>query len=160
MLSFEYGRFEDQGFDAYSFNRFAIDARGYLPLGTRQRVLALRAYGNFDEPDSGHRVPFYLQQSLGGPQTLRGYDNFRFRGEEVVLFQAEYRWEASPAVELAVFIDAGAVSRLDQNVDLDDLKTDWGFGLRFKNWRTVFLRFEYARGDEGSRFVFNTNAVF
>jgi len=160
FVSLHYARFDDREDDAFDFHRFSFDARGYVPLGARQRVLALRAYGNFDRASGDARVPFYLQQSLGGTQSLRGFQHFRFRGDELVLFQAEYRWEASPVVELAAFVDAGAVAATGTGVDLDDLETDWGLGLRLKNWRTVFLRFEVARSDEATRFVFNTNAVF
>jgi len=160
FVSLHYARFDGREDDAYDFDRLSFDARGYVPLGARQRVLALRAYGNFDRASGDARVPFYLQQSLGGTQSLRGFQHFRFRGDELVLFQAEYRWEASPAVELAAFVDAGAVAATGGSVNLDDLETDWGLGLRLKNWRTVFLRFEVARSDEATRFVFNTNAVF
>jgi hypothetical protein len=160
MLALEYARFDDRDLQEFSFNRFSFDARGYLPLGSRQRVLALRGYLTLDETDSGNRVPFYFQEALGGSQTLRGYENFRFRGEKLLLLQAEYRWEAAPILELAFFVDAGTVSREDASLDLDDLKTDWGFGLRFKNWRAVFLRLEVAKSNETTRLVFNTNAVF
>ena len=49
-------------------------------------------------------MPFYLQSFLGGSHTLRAYASQRFRGEKLALFQAEYRWEAAPAVELALFV--------------------------------------------------------
>jgi hypothetical protein len=160
FVSLHYARFDDREEDAYDFDRFSYDARGYVPLGAKQRVLALRAFGSFDRPADGARVPFYLQQSLGGTESLRGFQHFRFRGDELVLFQAEYRWEASPAIELAAFLDAGAVAAAGSGPDLDDLETDWGLGLRIKNWRTVFLRFEVARSSEGTRFVFNTSSVF
>ena len=160
LLAIEYSRFDDRNLDQHSFDRWAVDARGYLPLGSVQRTLALRAWANIDDPGEGQSVPFYLQETLGGPRTLRGFENFRFRGEKVLLLQAEYRWAPSPAVEMALFVDSGTVSDPGEDLDLDTLKTNWGVGLRFKSFRSVILRFEFATGDEGGRFVFDTRGIF
>ena len=160
MVAIEYSRYDDRDLDQFSFDRWAIDARGYLPLGSVQRTLALRAWANYDDPDEGQSVPFYLQETIGGTRSLRGFENFRFRGEKVLLLQAEYRWEASPAVEMALFVDSGTVAPDGEDLELDGLKTNWGVGLRFKSFRSVILRFEFATGDEGGRFVFDTRGVF
>ena len=152
-------RYDDMQGDRFRFNRFALDARGFVPLGNPQRLIALRVRGFFDDPVSG-RVPFYLSESLGGSPTLRGFDSFRFRGEKVVLGQAEYRWLAAPPIELAVFYDIGTVSESGADLDFDDLKSNWGFGLRIKNFRTTLVRFDYARSFETSVFMFRLSSGF
>ncbi len=71
MVAGTLGRFDDRTERAFSFNRFGIDARGFIPLGSRQRILALRGAWLIDEADPGHQVPFFMQMSLGGSHTLK-----------------------------------------------------------------------------------------
>jgi outer membrane protein assembly factor BamA len=160
MLGVEFGYYDDRGSDAFEFTDWALDARGYVPLWSPQRVLALRTlyYGSYT-PD-GARMPFYMQETLGGSHTLRGYEGLRFRGEDVLSLQAEYRWEAHPAVEFTLFTDTGTVSEEDQSVDLDTLKWDAGWGLRLKAYRFLVFRLDHARGDEGQRFLARLSASY
>lgn len=160
MLGLAYANANDSNDEAFRFDRFAADTRAFVPLGSFQRVLALRSLLLFDRTPPGHRVPFYLQGSLGSSHTLRGYDSFRFRGEDIVLFQAEYRWEASPALEFAVFTDGGTVTETGTRVDLSKMRWDYGYGIRLKNYRAVFFRFDHAFGDERSRALFRVSAGF
>jgi hypothetical protein len=152
-------RYDDRNGDAYRFDRLAADGRVYLPLGHRQRVLALRTYYSQDDPAPGARVPFYLQASLGSSKTLRGYESQRFRGERVLLLQGEYRVEAAPALEVALFVDAGTVSVLRDD-PLGDFRTDWGVGLRIKTHEAVLVRMDAAWGDEGFKFALRFSPVF
>jgi hypothetical protein len=153
-------RFDDREGDAYRFDRFAADARAFLPLGSPQRVLALRTVASTDRAADGAVVPFYMQRTMGGSQTLRGYDNFRFRGERMLLLQAEYRWEANPAVELALFIDGGRASSHEDGWSLEDMHTSWGVGLRVKTYDAVRFRFDVAWSEETTRFLVRLGPSF
>jgi hemolysin activation/secretion protein len=82
---------------------------------------------------------------------MRGYPSFRFRGEKSLSLQAEYRWEAAPALELAVFVDAGRVYRPEEALGLDGLRASGGFGIRLKTYDDVLVRFDVGWGDEGGR---------
>ena len=64
MLGFSWTRFDDRGSEQSDFNRFAVDGRYYLTLGSDQRVLALRFFTSLDDDDPGSQVPFYLQETL------------------------------------------------------------------------------------------------
>jgi hypothetical protein len=160
MFALSASRFDDRGDDRYRFDRLAADARLFLPLGTTQRVLALRGLVSADRPAEGSRVPFYLQETLGGSHTLRGYRSFRFRGEKLVLLQAEYRWEAAPAVELAAFFDAGRVASHLADWSLRDLQTSYGLGLRVKTHEHVLLRFDLGRSAEETRLLLRVGPSF
>lgn len=160
LLALQYSAFRDREDGLYDFDRFAFDARAFLPLGDPQRVLALRGWLNLDEPRPGAAVPFWAQQTLGGSRSLRGYRDFRFSGAKLLLLQAEYRWEAAPAVELAAFVDAGTVANAGDALDLDELATDWGFGLRVKTFRSVVARLDWAKGEEGSRILLSFSPAF
>lgn len=150
---------EDRSGEEFGFTRVAGDVRGFLSLGSDQRVLALRAHVSSDNPDRGGRVPFYLQENLGGSHTLRGFESFRFRDDKLLLLQAEYRWYPGPAVELALFADAGRVAPRVEDL-FQRLEADFGIGLRFKSSLVTYLRLDFARSREGWRTLVRFNQVF
>jgi hypothetical protein len=151
MVGLEATRYDDRDSREFAFTRLAVDARGYLSLGSPQRVLAVRALVSRDRADEGARVPFYLMEELSDSHKLRGYSTFRYRGERTVALSAEYRWEAAPALELAVFADAGRAFRPEESWSLSDLRGSLGFGLRIKTHDAVVGRLEVARGVETTR---------
>jgi hypothetical protein len=148
------------GSDAFSFNRLSLDARHAWSLGSPQRVLALRTYASAARADSGSRVPFYLQDTLGDSHTLRGFADFRFRGNAVVLLSAEYRWELIPALELALFQDAGAAGERVSDLRLAQLRGDFGAGLRLKRSDSGLFRLDVARSTEETRVLASTSFSF
>ncbi|MET0553595.1 MAG: BamA/TamA family outer membrane protein [Vicinamibacteria bacterium] len=151
MVGLEVTRYDDRDSTEFAFTRTALDARGYLSLGSPQRVVAVRALVSRDRADDGARVPFYLMEELSDSHRLRGYQTFRYRGERTVALSAEYRWEAAPALELAVFADAGRAFRPEESWSLSDLRGAVGFGIRIKTHDAVIGRLEFARGAESSR---------
>jgi surface antigen Omp85-like protein len=160
MVAVGAARYDERGGDEFTFNRFAADARGYLALGSPQRVLAARAFALSDRPEDGSRVPFYFQEALGGSHTLRGFQSFRFRGEKVLLLQAEYRWEPWPALELALFADAGRAFRSDEAFSVEGLESDFGLGVRLKSSEDVLARFDVAKSREDLRFLLRFGPSF
>jgi len=144
-------RNEQRQGEAFEFTRLLVDARGYIPLGTDQRVLALRLWTTLDRAEPGARVPFYLQNTLGGDSLLRGFPAARFRAEKLLGLSAEYRWEAAPPVELALFADAGQAAATVDAFALARLETSWGFGVRFKTSRGVIARIDVARSGGSTR---------
>lgn len=160
VLAATWQRYDQRGGgDDQSFNRVAADARLYVTLGSSQRVLALRGYASQDDPGAGARVPFYLLSHLGSSHTLRAFASQRFRGERLALAQAEYRWEASPAIEFAAFVDSGAVAATRDD-SLGSFRTDGGIGLRLKSHEATLLRFDFAWGSEGGSFLFRFSPAF
>ena len=151
-------RFDDRTDGLYSFDRVEVDLQQYVPLYKDRRVLALRALGSV----SGNgTVPFYLQRTLGGPDDLRGFRRFRFRDENMLLLQAEYRWEIFTAMDGAIFYDAGTVAPKPSDLALDGLDHDYGIGFRFGTKNGVFLRVEGAFGSrEGKHFIMRWGHVF
>jgi hypothetical protein len=160
MVALATSRFDDTSEGAFSFNRYGIDTRAFLPLGSPQRVLALRGALLIDNADTNNDVPFFMQRSLGGSHTLRGFDSFRWRGEELMLYQAEYRWEPLPFWDLNAFIEAGAVGTETEDLSFSNLEVDWGFGTRFKTYRDVVLRFEIAFSRETTRYYVRGSTSF
>ena len=150
LYSLSLAKYMDRDGDDFDFYRIAFDARQYIPLWSEQRILALHFYTSLDEESGNSRVPFYLMQTLGGSDTVRGYSDFRFRDNNLLLISTEYRWEPTPAVELALFYDVGKVFHERSDFDFSDLKKGYGFGIRFKTKKDVFLRLDLGHSEEGT----------
>ena len=142
-----------------SFSRVALDGRYFLPATSRS-VVALRFLTSRDFADSGGRVPFYLQQTLGGGDVLRGFDRGRVRGTSLVTMSAEYRFDVHKYVELAAFGDAGQVTQSFLDIAPGRFETSWGFGVRAKHKGNVMFRTDVAFSREGHRLIFSAGPVF
>lgn len=154
-------RYVDEGTGHYSFNRLDVDLRQYVPFLHDRRVLAFRALASFSGTATGDEVPFYFQRTLGGSDTLRGFRDFRFRDRNLLLLQAEYRWEVFPALDAALFYDTGMVGATADDLDVDDFESDYGFGFRFGTNRGVFLRIDAAFGSrDGKRYFIKWSRAF
>lgn len=160
LLMLGLSRFEDRNGGPFEFTRAAGDVRVYVPLFTHKHVVAARVLVSVDWPDAGGQVPFYLQSPLGGSRLLRGYPSFRFRDDALAAFSAEYRFEPMPKLELAVFYDAGEVAASLSALDVSDLKTAWGGGIRVKSKNRMLLRFDVARSRETTRYLVKSSAAF
>jgi outer membrane protein assembly factor BamA len=160
LLAAGFGRYDDRGGGAFSFNRVEFDARHYIPVGSTVRILALRFFTSFDNADSEAEVPYYFQRTLGGGDALRGFREFRFRDRNLLYMSGEYRWEPVRAVELAVFYDAGKVFSRRADFDFSGLKKSVGFGVRFKAPGSVVFRIDTARSSEGTRVFFKFGPSF
>jgi outer membrane translocation and assembly module TamA len=62
--------------------------------------------------------------------------------------------------ESAVFYDTGKVVARTGDLDLNHLKHDVGFGVRFHAPLVTVLRVDVARSNEGTRLVFATGPSF
>ena len=152
-------RYADRDLDQFSFNGWDVDLRQYIPFVHDTHMLALRAWASSSEPSDGDSVPFYLQPTLGGSNSLRGFRTFRFRDRSALLMQAEYRWRINEFVTGALFYDTGAVAPTLE--DIGRLERDYGFGLRVGSRSTVAFRVDVAFGGrEGTRFLVRFDDVF
>ncbi len=153
-------RYEQINSNRFDFTRLITDIKGYIPLGYRSRILALRFRTSHSNPDEGALVPFYLMETLGGAKTIRGFDEFRFRDRRNLLLQAEYRWEVWAYVDMTVFVDAGKVFSDINDFNLKDLHTGYGIGLRVHTPAGFRLRFDLAGSREGIKFHVSSGPSF
>jgi outer membrane protein assembly factor BamA len=150
--------FHDQNYSQYSFRRVEADASQYIPLLHKSWVLALRGRMAMSETSAGQEVPFYLLPTLGGPTTLRGFSDYRFRDRNLLLLNAEYRWPIFRALDGALFYDAGTVSA--HALSIQHPHTDYGAGVRLHSTTRTLVRLDFARSREGSRVIFSFTAPF
>ena len=148
VLRGEVAVYDDRDLDRFDFNRVAAEVQVHIPLGVRSRTLALRARTSRSVAASGSEVPFYLMETLGGGSTIRGFREYRFRDARTLLMSAEYRWELWTYLDFALFADAGKVFSESSDLDLHDLETAVGFGLRGHGPGGTVIRFDLARSRE------------
>jgi outer membrane protein assembly factor BamA len=157
----QFSMWNDRDLNQYDFGRFDGEIAHFFPIFDKKRVFAVRLGVSYVNNEPGHRVPFYFLPYIGGSDTVRGYREFRFRDENVVFMNAEYRWEAFSGLDMALFFDAGEVRDNWELIDLQDLKTSYGIGFRFNTYKSVFLRFDIAAGGgEGTRLFFKFGPAF
>jgi outer membrane protein assembly factor BamA len=145
-------RYEDTGLSQYDFTRVIGDVKAYVPLGYRNRILALRFYTSHSIADDGKEVPFYLMETLGGAKNIRGFREFRFRDTRNFLASAEYRWEVWTYVDFTLFFDAGKVFDDPGDFNFDDMHTGYGFGVRAHTPSGFTVRLDLGKSTEGFRF--------
>ena len=71
-----------------------------------------------------------------------------------------WRIVVSRFFDTAFFYDTGKVAPRPSDLDLNGLKGDYGFGLRFHGRAATPLRIELAKGHEGLSVVFSSSAAF
>jgi len=151
-----------------NFVRTTIEVRKYwsrripddAPIDTQVPVVAFRArYGHVVG-----RVPFFEQLFVGGSDSLRGYANQRFWGNNSFLATAEYRYPVQKSFSIVGFADWGGawggygnLNNFEQS-RTPNLKLGYGLGVAF---RTPLgpIRIDFAFNSEGgtrTHFVFGT----
>jgi hypothetical protein len=156
----QYSVYSDLERGRYSFDRLDLEAQQYISFFNQRRVFAFRGRIQATEPHDGNQVPFYLQPTLGGPDTLRGFRAFRFYGNDSLLLQGEYRWEVFSGLDMALFADAGRVFDKWQQIALTQMQTDAGFGFRFNVRNDVFMRIDTGFSREGFQVWLRFGNVF
>ena len=139
-------RFDDRHDRGFDFTRVAAQVEQYVPIFDRKRVLVLRGLANHLQADPGSRVPFYYMAPLGGRDSIRGFDDLRFRDANAWLVNTEYRWEAMTGVDLAVFYDRGAVAPRLEDLSWRKAHESYGAGVRLGTAQSVVMRAEVAFG--------------
>jgi len=152
--------YKDRDYGLYTFRRFDFSAEEYIPFFNRKRVIALRAKTQLSYRNPGQIIPFYMQPTLGGSDDLRGFNQFRFYDNNLIVTNAEYRWEVFPALDMALFADAGKVFNRMAEFDLRHASVAYGIGFRLKTRESVAVRLDIGRSKEGMRIWLKFSNVF
>jgi hypothetical protein len=155
-----FGTWEDVTLEAYDHHRFDAEGSQFFAV-TPKQVVGVRVGLSYVNNETGHRVPFYFLPYVGGSDTLRGFREFRFRDENILFINAEYRLRLHPFFHIAPFFDAGDVRADWQDIDLADMKTSYGIGFRAGTEDRTFVRLDIGTGGgEGTRVFFKFGPSF
>ncbi len=182
---YAYGRFasadgldydDNPVFQDYGWLEAELDGRIYFPLFSDWTSLAIRAYSELRSPKGGSQIPFYELPFLGGRSYVRGFSNYRFRGDNNLLFSGEFRqtvWQRSEhsGVDIHLFADVGQVwgdnrSQTDpailrnQDFDSGNWRTGSGGGVQFRLTKNFAVRFELGHSNERNLIYFSFGRGF
>jgi len=152
--------YKDQD-ENFGFQMVEYEGIAHLPILREAWVLSFHARMQHANEKDDQRIPFFMLPALGGGSSLRGYSSWRYRDQNSLLLQAEWRIMVNRYLDMAFFYDAGKVTASTKNIDFENLKDDFGFGLRFHGPFATPLRVEIARSRESSiAFIFSSSASF
>ena len=135
--------------DRYGFRQVDYEAIQHVPIFREAWALSFRALARTTQLKDGEDIPFFMLPAVGGGSSLRGFSSWRFRDRHSLLLQAEWRIMVNRFMDTAVFYDTGKVSAHVEDLDLNGLKNDFGFGVRFHGPFFTPLRVELAKSNEG-----------
>ncbi len=125
-----------------NFYRFEFRGSQFFPIfETQAQVLALIARaGVIQNFGSTKRLPYYDSFYLGGPYTLRGFENREvgprdeygepIGGKSYGFFSAEYSIDIVSPIRFALFYDGGFVNKGAYDFNPLSYNDNFGFGLR------------------------------
>ncbi|WP_461094017.1 Omp85 family outer membrane protein [Spirosoma gilvum] len=160
----------------FDFNKLFLQGRYYqkLPWGSRTVLAGRVAAGNI----FGDQAPFFEFQdqwspdgsinALGGKQSLRGYRANRFLARSLWFANVELRVRLAEAkwgkqrfgFGVAPFVDAGTVRDRWQDLNLSNIKTSYGAGLRVAWNQSTILSLDYGRSREDQLIFFGIGQAF
>jgi outer membrane protein assembly factor BamA len=155
-----YDSYNDRDLKLHGFQRVDMEGQQYLPFFNKRRVIVLRGRVVMTKHDADQSVPFYLQSVLGGSNDLRGFRPYRFYDENMMVMNAEYRWEVFAGMDMAIFADAGKVTHRRSDLDFRNLESAVGSGLRFNARDATFIRLDVGFSHEGFQVWVKFNDVF
>jgi hypothetical protein len=145
----------------FGFRIAEYEGIAHLPILRETWVLSFRARMQHASEKDDQQIPFFMLPALGGGSSLRGYASWRFRDQNSLLLQGEWRIMVNRYLDLALFYDAGKVTARTSDLDLDGLKDNYGVGVRFHGPFATPLRVEVARSRENSfSLIFASSASF
>ncbi len=156
------GIIDDRTLQQFDHRRLDGEAVQYVPLvASRNHVVSGRVGFSYVNNEAGERVPFYFLAYVGGVDTVRGFREFRFKDENALWMNVEYRWTPIKWVSLATFFDAGEVRADWQDIGFAGLKTGYGFGFRVHSTKQTFARLDFGTGGgEGWQVFFKFGPSF
>lgn len=139
---------------SFKFTSILSDTRVYTPIG-KNNVLAAQLLGQFNFGD----VPFNQLAQMGGESIMRGYYYGRFRDNNQLAAQVEYRFLPLPfsftnRIGAAVFAGTGTVFNQLIDLNISNLTVSGGLGLRFLLFpkKDIWTRLDFAFTREGTGF--------
>ena len=143
----------------FNYSVGVLDVRNYWkPFVRRNDVVAMQLYGYFSQGET----PFIELATLGGDMIMRGYYEGRYRDNNLLAAQAEYRWHIWKNLGAVGFVGMGDVARRFGDFSLTDIKPSVGAGLRYAliPEENLNIRLDFAVGQGTSNFYINIAEAF
>ena len=122
-----------------------IDLEQYAKIWENQVILA----GLHVASAWGQDIPWIEMFSLGGANSLRGYDEDFFFGQRRFYGNFEYRLLMGHISQVFGFVDIGSVTKLTKSTISEPIKIGYGLGARIES-KGGILRINYALSRESA----------
>lgn len=153
--SIEYSYFDPSlGSDTH-FTATQMQYNYYLPLSER-RVLAFDLWGRFTHGD----VPWDRLSQAGDDNRLRGYYQGRYRDNDVVSGQVEYREKLNWRHGYVLWAGVGALGSSPADLGNHPLLPTVGVGYRFEVKPAMNIRLDLGVGRETAGFYFQVAEAY
>ena len=143
----------------FDYSVGVLDVRNYWkPFTRRDDIVAVQLFGYFSQGET----PFIELATLGGDMIMRGYYEGRYRDNNLLAAQAEYRWHIWENFGAVGFIGFGDVASKFNEFSLPDLKPSVGAGLRYAliPEENLNVRLDFAVGKGTTNFYINIAEAF
>lgn len=160
LYEFTFTGYQDSDFHRYSFQRYRADVRQYISVFSERDTIALRAVMALTGKERGQQVPYFLQPTVGGGGDLRGYLQYRFRDENALVINTEYRWRVREIIHVVGFADAGRVFPRPGKITLAGVRGSAGAGWRFKLGESILFGMDLGWSPDGPRVWFRGSHTF
>ena len=140
----------------YCFSTTELRADAYTPAWRGATIAAdVRSTLNFGNPS------WAMMAKLGGPYSMRGYYEGRYRDKHKVEAQVELRQHVWRRHGVVVWVGAGTVFSKFSQMRMAHVLPNCGLGYRWEFKKNVNVRLDYGFGKGGqSGFMFNINEAF
>ncbi len=139
----------------YDFTKYDLDLRRYYPAFQQKDSWAFRLKGGMATGD----VPEMEYYRIGGVDSIRGYRDFSFQGEEMFIFNSEYRFPIIEHLDGVAFVDIGHAWMSGESVELSDIKSSAGVGVRVHT-PIGQLRLDFGIHEDSSRLHLSIGPTF
>jgi len=159
QFELSFNRSVDGGSFAYWQYRF--DSQHFFPVSSDGRkVIAARGLVETNVTTTGHSMPFFDMPFVGSGNTVRGFENFRYRDKTALAMSLEYRYRIWPSIDWGLFLDEGQVAPQLGDLGFDRFHT--GYGVRMFVWPKPDLpiSLDVGRSRESWRLYLNINTRF
>jgi outer membrane protein assembly factor BamA len=155
-----YGIYDDLVGSSHNFRLLRYDLRHYFSINNKSKdVLAVQTIGRFSRGD----IPFSEYSFFGGSDIMRGYREGRYVDRDMIATQLEYRKSfINSRLGAVAFLGFGNVYNNISDLKLNELKPNYGVGLRFKidKSENLNIRLDWGFSDNKSNIYFGIAEAF
>lgn len=158
LIKSEYLLYNNRFGSKYNFSLTNFDFRNYFYIVNKKVLFSYQFFAEF----VNGQAPIQKLPGIGGQNLLRGFYSNRYIDNIVLALQPEIKIKITNVIQFVLFSGVGNVYESLEDIDLTQIKTASGAGIRIKvrnNPRTNF-RLDFAKSNESQGFYFTLMEAF
>ena len=128
LIKADYLLYNNRFGSKYNYSKTKFDFRNYFYIYEKKLLFSYQFYSEFTNGIS----PIQTLPAIGGANLLRGFYANRFVDNILLTLQPELKIKITNSIWLALFTGVGNVYEDLQDIDLKEIKTASGLGVRMK----------------------------